>query len=223
MILVVDACHSAAGVQGEGFKPAPMGSRGLGQLAYDQGMRVLTSTQADDVALEFRSVEMGLLTYALTREAVERAAADFLPADRRITAAEWLAYGVERVPPLHAELEAQLAALGGRGPFAGDAQTRAVRYAPRPRRPAPRASRGLEARAVRIQQPALFDFARRRETVLAVTRDRGQEISKPRMGQGLTSSGSSARGCLHAPPRPRPHCSRARRPRRSRLSRPPAP
>ena len=30
LILVVDACHSAASVQGEGFKPGPMGSRGSG-------------------------------------------------------------------------------------------------------------------------------------------------------------------------------------------------
>src|SRR3989440_4366623 len=49
---VVDACHSSASVQGEGFKPGPMGSRGLGQLSYDKGMRILTSTQSDDVALE---------------------------------------------------------------------------------------------------------------------------------------------------------------------------
>ncbi|HYY96957.1 MAG TPA: hypothetical protein VE642_00105, partial [Pyrinomonadaceae bacterium] len=34
LIMVVDACHSAASVQGEGFKPGPMGSRGLGQLSY---------------------------------------------------------------------------------------------------------------------------------------------------------------------------------------------
>jgi hypothetical protein len=39
----------------------------------------------------------------------------------------------------------------------------------------------------------------------------------------FTSSGSSARGRPLAPPRPRPHCSRARAPRTSRLSRPPVP
>jgi uncharacterized caspase-like protein len=174
LVLVVDACHSAAGVQGAGFKPGPMGSRGLGQLSYDKGMRVLTSTQADDVALEYKLVEMGLLTYALTRDAVEARRADFLPADRRITVSEWLAYAVERVPPLHAELESRLSEAGGRGPFAGDAQARVVRYAtPARRRPAPRAraARGLPLSAVRIQQPALFDFARRhgRDAVLVRT------------------------------------------------------
>jgi uncharacterized caspase-like protein len=111
LILVVDACHSAASVQGEGFKPGPMGSRGLGQLSYDKGMRILTSTQADDVALESALVEQGLLTYALTRDGLESARADFKPKDARITVAEWLAYGVERVPALHAEVERRLAEM----------------------------------------------------------------------------------------------------------------
>lgn len=160
LVLVVDACHAAASVQGEGFKPGPMGSRGLGQLSYDKGMRVLTSTQAGDVALEFKLVEMGLLTYALTRDAVEAGRADFLPADRRITVSEWLAYAVERVPPLHAEIAARLAEAGGRGRLAGDAQARVVRYG---------GARGLAATPVGpTQQPSLFDFARRRrDPVLA--------------------------------------------------------
>ena len=36
-LLVFDACNSAASVEGQGFKPGPMGSRGLGQLAYNKG------------------------------------------------------------------------------------------------------------------------------------------------------------------------------------------
>jgi hypothetical protein len=174
LVLVVDACHSAASVQGEGFKPGPMGSRGLGQLSYDKGMRVLTSTQADDVALEFKLVEMGLLTYALTRDGLEANRADFLPVDRRITASEWLAYGVERVPLLHAEVELKLSEAGRRGgaraALAGDAQARVVRFdarragPARRRAPADAGAKGLPSAldVVRIQQPALFDFARRR-------------------------------------------------------------
>ncbi|MDQ3806141.1 MAG: caspase family protein, partial [Acidobacteriota bacterium] len=179
LVLVVDACHSAASVQGEGFKPGPMGSRGLGQLSYDKGMRVLTSTQADDVALESRFIEQGLLTYALTRDAVERNRADFRPADRRITVSEWLAYGVERVPALHAEVARALSgrrdAGGSSAALGGDAQTRAVTFGAnknrRPRRaPAAGDAKGLNviADAARAQQPALFDFARRRrDTILA--------------------------------------------------------
>jgi uncharacterized caspase-like protein len=186
LILVVDACHSAASVQGEGFKPGPMGSRGLGQLSYDKGMRILTSTQADDVALESALVEQGLLTYALTRDGLESARADFRPHDNRITVAEWLAYGVERVPALHAEVERRLAEMRA----AAAASTGAAALAPSPAAAslggddeqarvvvfsADGANDGgrdlkvkVSGQSTRMQQPALFDFARRRrEAVLA--------------------------------------------------------
>src|SRR5690606_21452822 len=70
MIMVIDACYSSTAVQGEGFKPGPMGSRGLGQLAYDKGIRILSATQADNVALELGSLKQGLLTYVLLEEGV---------------------------------------------------------------------------------------------------------------------------------------------------------
>jgi WD40 repeat protein/uncharacterized caspase-like protein len=173
LILVVDACHSAASVQGEGFKPGPMGSRGLGQLSYDKGMRILTSTQAEDVALESGLIEQGLLTYALTRDGLESARADFRPKDARITVAEWLAYGVERVPSLHAEVERKLAEMkaaagaASTAALAGDEQARVVLF--------PDGERGLKVKVsgqpTRTQQPALFDFARRRrDAVLSKTR-----------------------------------------------------
>lgn len=170
LILVVDACHSAASVQGEGFKPGPMGSRGLGQLSYDKGMRILTSTQADDVALESGLIEQGLLTYALTRDGLEAARADFRPKDARITVAEWLAYGVERVPTLHAEVERKLAemkAAANASKLDGDEGARVVVF--------PDGARNLKVKvsgqSTRTQQPALFDFARRRrDAVLSKTR-----------------------------------------------------
>jgi WD40 repeat protein/uncharacterized caspase-like protein len=181
LIMVVDACHSAASVQGAGFKPGPMGSRGLGQLSYDKGMRILTSTQADDVALESALVEQGLLTYALTRDGLESARADFKPKDARITVAEWLAYGVERVPALHAEVEKRLAEMrAARGASASvalgggvdDAQARVVLLSSGGPN-ADEGERGLKVsgQATRTQQPALFDFARRRrDAVLARAR-----------------------------------------------------
>ncbi|HEV7893665.1 MAG TPA: hypothetical protein VGP08_23825 [Pyrinomonadaceae bacterium] len=172
LILVVDACHSAASVQGEGFKPGPMGSRGLGQLSYDKGMRILTSTQASDVALESGLIEQGLLTYALTRDGLEAARADFRPKDARITVAEWLAYGVERVPTLHAEVEQKLAEMKAAADahaasnLSGDEGARVVVF--------PEGERGLKVKvsgqSTRTQQPALFDFARRRrDAVLSKT------------------------------------------------------
>lgn len=178
LILVVDACHSAASVQGEGFKPGPMGSRGLGQLSYDKGMRILTSTQADDVALESALVEQGLLTYALTRDGLEAARADFKPKDARITVAEWLAYGVERVPALHAEVERRLAEMKAArqressAALGGDSQARVVVLSDGKER-ANEGGRGIRVsgQATRTQQPALFDFARRRrDSVLARAR-----------------------------------------------------
>jgi WD40 repeat protein len=178
LILVVDACHSAASVQGEGFKPGPMGSRGLGQLSYDKGMRILTSTQADDIALESALVEQGLLTYALTRDGLESARADFKPKDARITVAEWLAYGVERVPALHAEVERRLAEMKAArlreatAALGGDAQARVVILSGGAA-DAAGGGRGIRVsgQATRTQQPALFDFARRRrDSVLTKTR-----------------------------------------------------
>ena len=65
MALIIDACHSAAKRNQPGFKPGPMGDRGLGQLAYDKAMRILAASQAEDVALESAQLKHGLLTYAL--------------------------------------------------------------------------------------------------------------------------------------------------------------
>jgi hypothetical protein len=65
IVMIVDACHSAATVQAEGFKPGPMGARGLGQLAYDKGMIVLAATQTADYALESGDIGHGLLTFSM--------------------------------------------------------------------------------------------------------------------------------------------------------------
>jgi WD40 repeat protein len=173
MLLVVDACHSAASVQGAGFKPGPMGSRGLGQLSYDKGMRILTSTQADDVALESNLTQQGLLTYALTRDGIERGRADFKPKDDSITVSEWLAYGVERVPVLHAEVEKQLAEMrAGRAQTTslgeGATQAKVVVFRTRGAGANSEGSKGLSVApdAARSQQPSLFDFARRRRAAV---------------------------------------------------------
>ncbi len=143
IMMIVDACHSAATVDSEGFKPGPMGARGLGQLAYDKGVRILAASQADDVAREVGQLRHGLLTYALIQDGIENAQADFRPRDKRVDAAEWLNYGAARVPQLHAQ--------GNAGEAPGRGANRPVRM----------------MRAA--QQPKLFDFARaRRQPVIAV-------------------------------------------------------
>jgi len=146
--MVIDACHSAASVEGEGFKPGPMGSRGLGQLAYDKGMRILAASQARDVALEVDRLGHGLLTYALLRDGLDGAGADWQPRDGRIVLDEWLGYGVTRVPRLW-ELIRTGQAIQTKGPGGMKAAALAG------------TAGSLRHPKVGYQQPALFDFRRR--------------------------------------------------------------
>ncbi|WP_316858930.1 caspase family protein [uncultured Cohaesibacter sp.] len=147
IILIIDACNSAASVNSNGFKPGPMGSRGLGQLAYDKGMRILTASQAEGVAMESSLLRHGALSYALFREGLEGLQADRAPADRQISFAELLNYGEERVPTLYEEIVSKSFKPLGRGGMSmsfvvsGEAekQTSETRY---------------------LQRPSLFDFKR---------------------------------------------------------------
>lgn len=146
-VLVADACHSAATVDAADFRPGPMGSRGLGQMAYDKGMRILAATQADDVALESELIRQGLLAYALTRDALEAGQADSAPHDGRITLQEWLGYTVSRVPTLYREVQAGHVQSFGRA-------VRNLVVTERKRKRAP------------FQVPALFDFSKGRADVV---------------------------------------------------------
>ena len=104
MTLVIDACHAAA-VTGKEFKPGPMGSRGMGQLAYDKGMRILAATQPDTIAVEVDNIDQeqkiqhGLLTYTLVEDGLVCRLAD-TNRDKIILLPEWLEYGVTNVPVL---------------------------------------------------------------------------------------------------------------------------
>jgi hypothetical protein len=152
LALIVDACHSAAAVQQPGFKPGPLGSRGLGQLAYDKGMRVLAASQADDVAIESAKIHQGLLTYALVNDGLEqkRAAREGV-----VTLGRLLAYAAERVPGLYREV------LSGEAKDAAGAASRNV-GAVRPKTGQPSA----------MQRPELFDYDRiKTEVVLSGAKD----------------------------------------------------
>jgi hypothetical protein len=98
MTLILDACFSAESVQAGDFKPGPLGSRGLGQLAYDKRMRVLAASQSDEVAHEYDYLQQGLLTYVLTHDGLDEGKADWKPVDKKITVGEWLAYAADAVP-----------------------------------------------------------------------------------------------------------------------------
>jgi WD40 repeat protein len=141
MIMILDACHSAASVESEGFRPGPMGSQGLGQLAYDKRIRILTASQSTQVAEENPWIGMGLLSYSLVVDGLQAKQADWDPRDGKIMLREWLQYGVKRVPELYEGLH-----QGNRNAF---------RNAPRGLNAAPRMS-GLERQ--NLQTPVLFDF-----------------------------------------------------------------
>jgi Caspase domain len=147
MVMLIDACHSAASVP-EGFKPGPMGDRGLGQLAYDKGMQILAATQADDVALESEKLGQGLLTYALIQDGLKaHKAAD---AGKPITIKTWLHYAEKRVPELYDEIQAGKLKLAGKDPIIDPAFYNQV--------------------ARHAQTPALFDFYKQRnDPILQLT------------------------------------------------------
>jgi len=155
MILIVDACHSAAAIEGNDFKPGPMGSRGLGQLSYDKGMQILAATQKDDVALELQRLQHGLLTFTLIMEGIDGKAADHQPADKKIMTTEWLRFAVRRVPKLYQDLRL------GNPITTADGKKREVKIVGN-------ITPSTNPKAIDAQQPALFDFLwKRNEVVLA--------------------------------------------------------
>ncbi|OYQ27760.1 hypothetical protein CHU93_09785 [Sandarakinorhabdus cyanobacteriorum] len=142
---IIDACHSGAAVDSPDFKPGPMGDPGLGQLAFDKGIRILAATQAKSLAMENNGLQHGFLSYALGEGLnPDEPKAD---ADRngQIWLDEWLRYAVRRVPSL-----ADMVASG---------DTTSL-------------PRGVllmmptETAPPRLQEPSLFDFNRRRSPVL---------------------------------------------------------
>jgi hypothetical protein len=130
---IIDACHSGASVESGTFKAGPMGDPGLGQLAFDKGIRILAATQANDVALESANLSQGLLTAALGKGLTPQGGPADLNADRRITLDEWLRYAVQELPRL----------AKGAGTARGFTITQS-----------PTAAAAKSA----VQEPALFDF-----------------------------------------------------------------
>ena len=98
MTFILDSCFSAQSVQANDFKPGPMGSRGLGQLAYDKRIRILAASQSDETAGEYDSLHQGLLSYVLTEQGLVQQRADWKPKNGEITLGEWLSYAADAVP-----------------------------------------------------------------------------------------------------------------------------
>ncbi|MDR1242667.1 MAG: caspase family protein [Deltaproteobacteria bacterium] len=101
IIMILDTCQSGAALGGESFKPGPMGDKGLGQIAYDKTMRVLSATNENNAAMELGNLGHGLLSYALLVDGLERGRGG----DKRpFTFKDWLAYGKERTAELYAKI-----------------------------------------------------------------------------------------------------------------------
>ncbi|WP_129778473.1 WD40 repeat domain-containing protein [Peristeroidobacter soli] len=143
LVMIVDACHAEAGLQHGGFKPAPLGNRGLGQLAYDKRMRILVGSRKDQYARETSRTRLGLLMYALLNDGLQEFRAD-VSRDNKIMLTEWMNYAVTRVPELYLELAA------------GQFQIKGGNYVP-----AADGEAGLQQRV--LQQPVLFDFGSGRD------------------------------------------------------------
>jgi hypothetical protein len=151
LVMIVDACHSAASVESQDFKPGPMGSRGLGQLAYDKGMRILAASQSTESANETLETKMGLLSYALVREGLEENQADYKPKDEQIWLSEWLGYAMGRVPEFYKK--------PNEGPLKRREKGTLLMSPKKPTKEFPA-----------LQQPALFDFAFKRDVVIGRAR-----------------------------------------------------
>lgn len=155
MAFILDACHSAKAIEQEGFKPGPMGARGLGQLAYDKGMLVLAATQAEDVALEVNKLQHGLLTYALVEDGYIAGKAK--DDQGLLTLQGWLKYAESRVPEIYAAL--------AKGEDIRSEDGRAVIFSG--------STASMKTRED-LQRPSLFDFLKTRpqiEMVQATTGD----------------------------------------------------
>lgn len=144
MAVVIDACHSAASVEAQGFKPGPFGDAGLGQLAFDKGLRLLAGAQADAVAMEDAGLGQGLLTYALVREGLNDDPAPGVPRARTPTGPvaldSWLRAAADRLPALSQQIARQRMSPVARG--------QAIVFSPPPGGAGPPAG----------QEPTLFDF-----------------------------------------------------------------
>ncbi len=142
---IIDACHSGAAVNTPDFKPGPMGDPGLGQLAFDKGIRILAATQGDDVALENPTLAHGLLTAALGEGLTPTGGPADMDRNGKIPLDEWLRYAVARLPSLHEEVR-----RGG-----GPVIARGVRLVLRGSNEPPP-----------VQEPSLFDFTNTTSPVL---------------------------------------------------------
>lgn len=106
IVLIIDACQSAGALQSETFKPGPLGNHGLGQLAYDKGMRVIAASLRQQYSVEAASTQHGLLSYVLIHS-LDKEAPLILKNNGETSISEWLRFAEKTVPELHERLRTQ--------------------------------------------------------------------------------------------------------------------
>jgi len=98
---IIDACHSRASIDANNFRPGPMGSRGLGELAYTKGMRVLAASQSDGLAWEKPELGHGLLTYALLVLGIQDTGSASAWHEDKLLLSDLLSFSADEVPELY--------------------------------------------------------------------------------------------------------------------------
>lgn len=101
--LIFDACESGQLLAGSELR-GPRLYPGLGRLAYEKGIYLLTASEESEPAAQLKELKQSVLTYALVEDGLLGThAADVNPTDGTIDLRKWLSYADGRVPSLIAE------------------------------------------------------------------------------------------------------------------------
>ena len=103
LVLIIDACESGDALKLEDERQAPINAKGLGQLAYEKGMYIITASQGDESAYVSELLKRSYLSYALVEQGLKTPAADTAPKDGRLSIREWFDFAINQVPQLRRE------------------------------------------------------------------------------------------------------------------------
>jgi WD40 repeat protein len=99
LLMVIDACNSGKALQADDWRRGPMNTKGLGQLAYEKGMYVLTASQDVELAYESAALKHSYMTYALIEEGLKVNVRDTdADGNGEVILREWFDYVKRRVP-----------------------------------------------------------------------------------------------------------------------------
>lgn len=101
LAVIINACRSAASIESGDFKPAPLGSHDLGELAYAKGMRVLAGSESLGAAIDSPALKYTLVMYAIIKDAIQGRAADTPESEGQLTLSALLRFVAQDVPLLY--------------------------------------------------------------------------------------------------------------------------